>query len=66
MKRVEEDEMNNTKTNPCDEEMEMLRNRVRAMRNEVDSKIESAYARGMIDGLKFAIRCNGVSGARVK
>lgn len=30
------------------------------MRNEM------SYNKGMIEGLKFAIRCNGVSGAEVK
>ena len=27
---------------------------------------ESRYLRGVIDGLKFSIRCNGVSGAEVQ
>lgn len=29
-------------------------------------KREIAYLRGMIDGLKFSVRCNGVSGMEVK
>ena len=27
---------------------------------------EMAYLRGMVDGLKYSIRCNGVSGAEVE
>ena len=27
---------------------------------------EMAYLRGMVDGLKYSIRCNGVSGAEVR
>ena len=32
---------------------------------EREKEKNSNYLRGMIDGLKFAVRCNGVSGAEV-
>lgn len=32
---------------------------------EREKEKNSNYLKGMIDGLKFAIRCNGVSGAEV-
>ena len=31
-----------------------------------DLEIQIAYKDGMIDGLKFAIRCDGVSGGEVR
>ena len=33
---------------------------------EREKEKESRYLRGVIDGLKFSIRCNGVSGAEVQ
>ena len=33
---------------------------------EREKEKESRYLRGMIDGLKFSIRCNGVSGVEVQ
>lgn len=37
------------------------------MRREIFSlERQLAYKDGMIDGLKFAIRCNGVSGGEVR
>lgn len=32
---------------------------------EREKEKNSNYLKGMIDGLKFAVRCNGVSGAEV-
>lgn len=32
---------------------------------EREKEKKSNYLKGMIDGLKFAVRCNGVSGAEV-
>lgn len=33
---------------------------------EREKEKESRYLRGVIDGLKFSIRCNGVSGAEIQ
>ena len=33
---------------------------------EREKERESRYLRGVIDGLKFSIRCNGVSGVEVQ
>ena len=33
---------------------------------EREKEKNSNYLKGMIDGLKFAVRCNGVSGAEVQ
>ena len=33
---------------------------------EREKERESRYLRGVIDGLKFSIRCNGVSGAEIQ
>ena len=33
---------------------------------EREKEKESRYLRGVIDGLKFSIRCNGVSGVEVQ
>ena len=33
---------------------------------EKEKEIELRYLKGVIDGLKFSIRCNGVSGAEIQ
>ena len=46
---------------------------LQAMRRDLERQLEDArhvneltYMRGRIDGLEFAIRCNGISGDEVK
>ena len=61
----ENDEM----VNPAyiEEENAKLRQANEELRLKVDRIHEMyEYQRGLADGLKFAIRCNGVSGAEVK
>lgn len=55
----EEDDGLQAKLDEAHEYIDELDRRLRA------EQIELATMRGMIDGLKFAIRCNGVSGGEV-
>lgn len=50
----------NAEMDALKEELEKLKRTNTWMRDE------SSYQKGMIEGLKFAIRCNGVSGAEAK
>jgi hypothetical protein len=48
-------------------ELDELRHKYEKLKNnEHWMRDEMSYNKGMIEGLKFAIRCNGVSGAEVK
>lgn len=47
-------------------ENEDLRAQCKAYEAQLQRYEERAYMRGRIDGLEFAIRCNGVSGNEVK
>lgn len=46
------------------EEMLMRYDEYQASIKHLESKVE--YLRGMVEGLKFSVRCNGVSGNEVK
>lgn len=53
----------------CSKEMQEMMAKIEYLENELkDMRIrtELTYKDGMIAGLKFAIKCNGVSGADVK
>lgn len=48
-------------------ELERFKDRYEKLERHTDwMRDEMSYNKGMIEGLKFAIRCNGVSGAEVK
>ena len=48
-------------------ELELFKDKYEKLEKSTDwMKDEMSYDKGMIEGLKFAIRCNGVSGAEVK
>lgn len=48
-------------------ELDELRHKYEKIERHADwMRDEMSYNKGMIEGLKFAIRCNGVSGAEVK
>lgn len=48
-------------------ELERFKDRYEKLERHADwMRDEMSYNKGMIEGLKFAIRCNGVSGAEVK
>lgn len=62
-------EENNVMVNPTwlEEENAKLRQAIEELRLKCDRIHEMyEYQRGMVEGLKFAVRCNGVSGAEVK
>lgn len=46
------------------EEMLMRQDEYQANTKRLELKVE--YLRGMVEGLKFSVRCNGVSGNEVK
>ena len=50
----------NAEMDALKEDLEKLKRTNTWMRDEM------SYQKGMIEGLKFAIRCNGVSGAEAK
>lgn len=53
----------------CSKEMQEMMAKIEYLENELKGmriRTELTYKDGMIAGLKFAIRCNGVSGADVK
>lgn len=48
-------------------ELERFKDKYEKLERQTDwMRDEMSYNKGMIEGLKFAIRCNGVSGAEVK
>lgn len=68
---INPDEENPTVENNWEEEYKMLKDEIKDLKRRlVDTKhyakLDEAYNRGIIDGLKFAIRCNGISGAEIK
>ena len=56
--------MSKNKVNTTQEELKVRVDDLECYTKSLISRIE--YQRGMIDGLKFVIRCNGISGAEVK
>ena len=47
-------------------ELDTAREKIREQENDINSlKADLAHKTGMIEGLKYAIRCNGVSGREV-
>lgn len=66
MKRGE-DRMSNENTTAEEIRCDVLRNANEDLENRIKYlERQIAYKDGMIDGLKFAIRCDGVSGGEVR
>ena len=59
--------MNNENTTAEELRCDVLRNANEDLENRIKYlERQIAYKDGMIDGLKFAIRCDGVSGGEVR
>ena len=59
--------MSNENTTAEEIRCAVLRNANESLENRVkELELQIAYKNGMIDGLKFAIRCDGVSGGEVR
>lgn len=71
--KPKEEKMNETARPNYEEELKRTREQLEAARDEIEELkgktsgqgVTIARLNGMIDGLKFALRCNGVSGGEV-
>lgn len=61
--------MCDTEKNKLDDENRELKAKIKALEERIAQlafQRELEYQRGVIEGLKFSLRCNGVSGGEIK